>query len=281
MKEYKPHFSIKEIYPDSYVITDYGVGQGKVYMYLLAGSEKALLIDSGYGLLNLKDIVGSITDKPVICVCTHGHLDHALGASQFEEAYLHSGDFEVYERHTSYELITDAGLKGILMKPPKAMRNNPSYIKQIEKMAQKHYSGLKALDEIKKIDLGGRTASLHHVPGHTPGSIAIIDETYNTIFDADASAPGAFLFLPESSPLLEYGKMLRDYLSFMEMRGIENRYVGHSSKAVNIKHLKRLIRCVEIAIAKPNKGIKINSVLGKARLVFAGGSLIFCGRQGY
>jgi len=277
MKEYKPEYTISEIYTDTYAITDNGFSQGKVYMYLLVGNEKALLVDSGYGLLDLNAVVKTITDKPVICVCTHGHLDHAPGACQFEDAYLHSKDFDVYKQHTGQELITNAGLNGLMMKPPIWMCNNPSYHKLVETMAGKTYTELQPLDDVGVFDLGGRTVSWRHVPGHTQGSIAVIDETYKTAFDADACAPGAWLFLPESSSLSEYKKELESYLAFLEKSKIERRYVGHTGKALDTKHLQKLIKCVQVAIDKPKKGIKVKTLLGNTRIVFAGGSLLFCG----
>ena len=276
MKEYKPEYTINKIYKDTYAITDNGFSQGKVYMYLLVGNEKALLVDSGYGMLDLKAVIKTITDKPVICICTHGHLDHAPGACQFDESYLHSKDFDVFKQHTDPELITKAGLKGLMMKPPIWMRNNPSYHKLVETMASKKYTAPQPLDDAESFDLGGRTVTWRHVPGHTQGSIAVIDETYKTAFDADACAPGAWLFLPESSSLTEYKKELESYLVFLENTKIERRYVGHAGKALGTESLQKLIKCVQVAIDKPKKGIKVKTILGNARIVFAAGSLLFC-----
>jgi len=276
MKEYKPQFTVTKIYDDTYAITDSGFSQGSVYMYLLVGTEKALLVDSGYGLLDLKAVVKTVTDKPVVCICTHGHLDHAPGACQFEEAYIHSNDFGVYSQHTSSELIMSTGTRGLLMKPPFWMRNNPSYNKLVETMAQKHYPPLKAIDDVNVFDFGNRTVSWRLVPGHTQGSIAVIDEKYNTAYDADACAPGAWLFLPESGSLNDYKKELERYLKFLEENKINRRYVGHTGKSLNQQSLAKLIKCVQTAIDKPKKGIKVNSILGKARIVFANGSLLFC-----
>ena len=75
-------YRIEKIYEDTYAIVDTSIGNGDVYLYLLVRNEKALLIDSGYGVLNLKKIIGTITDKEVICACTHGHIDHVFGAWQ-------------------------------------------------------------------------------------------------------------------------------------------------------------------------------------------------------
>jgi len=276
MKSDKVKYTVTKIYKDTYAIKDSGLGQGSVYMYLLVGNEKALLVDSGYGLLDLKTIIGSLTDKPVVCVCTHGHVDHALGACQFDEAYLHSKDFDVYNNHTNPEFITEMGMKGLMMRPPPFIRNNPGYINQVEKMSNKKYSPLTAIDDVESFDLGGRIVSWKHIPGHTQGSISIIDESYNTAFDADACAPGAWLFLEESSPLPDYLNELELYQGFLSERGVNSRYVGHAGKVLSEKYLLKLIKCVHVCIKKPKKGIKIKTLLGRSRIVFAGGSLIFC-----
>jgi len=278
MKKFLPQFKVKRIYTDTYSICDNGIGQGKVYMYLLEGKEKALLIDSGFGLLDLKKITASITDKEVICVCTHGHVDHALGACQFDEAYLHSKDFEVYRRHTDQQFLTDIGTKGLLMKLPKNRLQNSSYIKMIEQLANKQYGQLKALDNIEQFDLGGRIITWHLVPGHTQGSVSFIDEKYNMAFDADAAPVGAWLFLQESSPLPDCIESLKNYHAFLEKHNIRYHYVGHAGVKLKIKSIRQLIRCAEYAVAKPNKGIKVDSMLGEARIIFAKGSLLFCRR---
>ena len=276
MEKFQSKYTIKKLYNDTYAITDNGFGQVNVYMYLLVGTKKALLVDSGYGLLDLKSIIRTVTDLDVICCCTHGHVDHALGAHQFEEAYLHSNDFDVYKHHSSPDFINDMATKGLLMRPSKKMLNSPGYQYLAEKMAKKDYPTLKALDDVPCFDLGERVVTWFHAAGHTQGSVVFVDEKYGTVFDGDASAFGAWLFLPESGSLPDYQTMLKNYLAFMEERGITRRYVGHSGKPLNNKWLRRMIRCVEVADSKPKKGIKISTLFGDARIVFAGGSLLFC-----
>ena len=278
MSKYDPTFTVKKLYDDTYSISDSGLGQGPVFMYLLVGSHKALLIDSGYGLLDLPKAVATVTDKEVICICTHGHVDHALGARQFTESYLHSSDFDVYTRHTDAEFLRDVCNKGILMSPPKSMLNHPNYQRNAEQLSGAVYPPLLPLDGVEQFDLGDRVITWRPVPGHTPGSIAVIDEANHTVFDGDSAPVGAWLFLDESSPLPDYMAVLQDYLQFCEDKAITKRYAGHSGLPMSVKNLRQLIRCVQIAHANPKKGIKVKSFLGDARIVFAGGSMFFCGR---
>ena len=60
---------------------------------LLCGTERALLVDTGYGLNDLCAYVRTITDKPLTVLLTHAHHDHALGARWFSEAGLFEADF--------------------------------------------------------------------------------------------------------------------------------------------------------------------------------------------
>lgn len=69
------------------------------YMYLVAGEEKAALIDTGMGFPGLRQLVERLTDKPVIVLNTHGHLDHIGGNDEFDYIYLHPDDLTVYVEH--------------------------------------------------------------------------------------------------------------------------------------------------------------------------------------
>ena len=53
-------------------------------MYLLEGEESAILIDAGIGIPGLKEVVQTLTHKPVDVIFSHGHLDHIGGIRDFE-----------------------------------------------------------------------------------------------------------------------------------------------------------------------------------------------------
>lgn len=61
----------------------------KTVMYLINGTEKALLLDTGFGLTDLKETIRQLCGhKPLIVVNTHAHVDHNSGNNQFEEVYV-------------------------------------------------------------------------------------------------------------------------------------------------------------------------------------------------
>ena len=70
-------------------------------MYLVTGHERALLVDTGYGVGDLAAFVASLTELPLTVVLTHGHVDHAFGASQFADVRMHPADLPVLAAHRS------------------------------------------------------------------------------------------------------------------------------------------------------------------------------------
>lgn len=65
-------------------------GMGDVWMFLIVGPEKAMLIDTAYGLGDYQGLIDELTGgKEVIVVNTHDHYDHAYGNCRFDRVYCH------------------------------------------------------------------------------------------------------------------------------------------------------------------------------------------------
>ena len=67
--------------------------------YLITGEERALLIDTGYGIGDLRGYVESLSPLPLSVYITHGHVDHASGAGQFSDLHMDSADFALQQDH--------------------------------------------------------------------------------------------------------------------------------------------------------------------------------------
>ena len=74
-----------------------------VLMTLIIGNEKALLIDTGYGIYNIHEHIKSLTTLPITVVNSHGHMDHSCGNYLFDEIYIHPKDFNLCTLHNSKE----------------------------------------------------------------------------------------------------------------------------------------------------------------------------------
>lgn len=134
------------------------------YMYLLTGSERALLIDTGYGGVDLPKAVGALTDLPVLVVNTHYHGDHVGGNPYFPEIYMHSADRELYARRQ--EILKASPVCGALW--------------QDDPARPVHW-----IEDGFVFDLGGRILTVIHTPGHSPGCICLLDGARRWLFTGD------------------------------------------------------------------------------------------------
>jgi glyoxylase-like metal-dependent hydrolase (beta-lactamase superfamily II) len=192
------YYKVKEIYPWLFSIQD----PQNVFCYLALGNEKALLFDTVYGIGSLPLAVKEITDKPVYVVLGHGHLDHANGACQFEEAWLHEADFELCRLHTSEEYRRTA--LNQLKESAAALPGDfdpDVYLKA-------GTGNLKKLDAGRVFDLGGLHIEVVGMGGHTAGSIGILAQEHKVLLTSDSATPQVWMFKIESLSVKEYIEML-------------------------------------------------------------------------
>ena len=77
-------YEIVQINRNSWRIEDSGVR-----FFLLTGTERALLIDSGRNVSNAREIAEALTELPISLLNTHADADHVAGNGQFEAFYMH------------------------------------------------------------------------------------------------------------------------------------------------------------------------------------------------
>jgi len=240
------YFEIKQKEPWLYSIKD----RMEVYCWLLLGEDSALLLDAGYGVGDLPAAVKSITGKPLTVVLSHGHADHALGANQFEHVLLHHGDFEIYSEHSG------AKWRG---KAVEAITKNKAKIGPcIDGFDSDAYMTTEArepkrLEENAVFDLGGLTAAVIPMGGHTPGSIGLFIPEHKTLMTGDAANRATFLFLTESLRMPEYLQMLRKVTAL----DFSIHYTGHQETAYPSKWFDKYIKVAENALAGKGRPMKI------------------------
>lgn len=159
----------------TWCINEYGMDS----MFLLEGSAKALLIDTGTGTFDIKALCEQLTDKPLMVACTHGHVDHVGGIGFFDTVYMHEADFEA--AHT----LTPEQRKDYV-KVMKEMSQDLFSVTEEDVVAFDRLPELRALEEGDVIDLGDRQVAVYETPGHTPGGISFLDVRERILFNGDA-----------------------------------------------------------------------------------------------
>ncbi len=131
-----------------------------VRSYLVEGTEKALLVDTGFGGCNIKEMAESLTKKPIILVNTHVDGDHIGGNGLFEKAYLHPLEIECYEGDRKKTELIPIG---------------DGYI----------------------FDLGGKKIEVLETPGHTSGSIMLLERSLGMLISGDSLGQAAIFMFGE------------------------------------------------------------------------------------
>lgn len=161
-------------------------------MFLLEGGEKAMLIDTGMGVGDLRGAVEMVTDKPLVVVHTHGHIDHTGNARQFDEIWLHPADRDMpipesLERRRSDAVHIAQRQKGSIGAPYNMFNLYPYDIDvDLRDPSDRPMPVVHDLYDGQRFDLGGRVVTVYECPGHTPGEVVFLDETRRMLFAGDA-----------------------------------------------------------------------------------------------
>ncbi len=149
------------------------IENGMVRFFLLKGTEKALLIDTGMTVRHAREMASALTGLPVMLLNTHADGDHTGGNDGFESFMMHPADGDQYRK---------SGKGGRLV----------------------------PVQDGDVIDLGNRKLKIIHLPGHTPGSVAILDISRRVLISGDPIQEHGHIFM--------FGEHrdMRNYISSLE-----------------------------------------------------------------
>lgn len=146
----------------------WSIEEGGVRSFLVEGEHRAMLVDTGFGSGDLGTVVQQLTDKPVFVVNTHSDGDHVLANGQFDVIYMHPSEIARY-----------------LAAFPEA-------------------SAPTAIWEGDIIDLGTYKFEVILTPGHTPGSICLLERARRLLLSGDFLQQRAVFLFGEGRCLTVY-----------------------------------------------------------------------------
>ncbi|CAN5783852.1 MBL fold metallo-hydrolase [soil metagenome] len=190
-----------------------------VLSYLVCGSRRALLIDTGMGVGNIADVVDRLTDLPVIVVNSHSHWDHIGGNMQFESVQIHHAEIagmnaDILTRAVRRAMTTDH-LRGPL---PGGVR--------VEHLNLDPGRVGSTLTGGERFDLGDREIEVLYCPGHSPGLLAFIDAANGVLFSTDVVYPGDLYAQFDGCDLVAYQTTLDNLVSLSA--GIRTVHPSHN-----------------------------------------------------
>ena len=194
-------------------------GYGRTLCYLVEGCERALLLDTGFGNDDLRAYVETLTCLPLTVVNSHVHPDHSGGNAQFPVVLV--GAHEVPDASPVYfpaEAFPEPQCEAVLSAPGYAFA---------------------PLTDGESIELGDRALTVVEIPGHTAGSIALLDSETRLLLAGDALLKRVLLF--GDVPMQTY----REALLRVDTMDIADVLGAHWPEPLGRAHIGRMLRLLE------------------------------------
>jgi glyoxylase-like metal-dependent hydrolase (beta-lactamase superfamily II) len=196
-------FALGRLEPRTWLVGE----PGHVNCFLAEGDELAVLVDTGLGIADIRSAAESLTAKPVLAVNTHSHSDHRGGNWRFADVAAHplaagaltapvppenlTGYLAVArEQWAAYQRFR-ADDERFFHLFTAATRPRP-LPEDASRWTVPAGPAPKPLADGQRIDLGGRSLTVLHTPGHSPDSLCLLDEHAGLLFAGDTLITGDF-----------------------------------------------------------------------------------------
>lgn len=188
-----PWFTIEKIDEETFVISEHKHWE-ETHCYLLLGKIFAVLIDTGLGVSNIRNIVDSLTELPVRVLNTHVHWDHIGGHRYFDHIAVHEAEKDWLAVH--FPIPLEVVKQNLTRQPcdfPADFRIDGYQI----------YQGIptQLLHDGDILELGDRQLAVVHTPGHSPGHCCFYEPLRKCLYAGDLIYSGCLdAFYPTTDP---------------------------------------------------------------------------------
>lgn len=188
-------FTMEKIDQDTFVVSEYEHWE-ETHCYLLRGEKRALLIDTGLGVADIAAVIRRLTTLPILTVVSHVHWDHIGGLGCFRNIAVHHAEREWLE--AGFPLPLSVVKHNLTCRP---CRFPDGF--DIDKY--EIFQGVpdRVLRDGDCLELGGRSVTVLHTPGHSPGHCCFYERERGYLFSGDLIYSGCLdAFYPSTDPLL-------------------------------------------------------------------------------
>jgi glyoxylase-like metal-dependent hydrolase (beta-lactamase superfamily II) len=190
-------FRVYAVAPGVFAISEPRQYEG-VTSFLITGSERAVLFDTGLGVGRIGDLVRRLTALPVTVLNSHTHFDHVGGNREFAD--VRNLD-EPYSLAAARGEVTDflRAYAGETLKEDRVCGELPVGVASRE-YSMPTWEVTARVRDGERLELGERTVEILRTPGHTPDSISLLDAENGLLFTGDTYYSGEiYLWAPETS----------------------------------------------------------------------------------
>ena len=156
-------------------------------IWLVEGRDTRLLVDSGMGVVSLREQVPAVTGKPCVAVASHTHFDHIGGHHEFAERWVHRAEAGLLAAPTRAGTLAEPCVTDEIFPrlPPEPYRSTEYRIESAP--------ATRVLEGGDRIDLGDRSFEVLHAPGHSPGGIMLFEAATGVLFSGDTVYDGPLI----------------------------------------------------------------------------------------
>lgn len=188
----KDWFQVEMLDDTTYVISEHKHYE-KTNCYLLLGKQRALLIDSGLGVADIRKITDQLTALPVTVIATHVHWDHIGSHGSYTDVLVHEREYSWLNGKFPLPLGV---VKQQLMKEPCSF---PGDFHLNAYTVWQGHAGIVGDGDI--MNLGGRHIRVLHTPGHSPGHMCFFDLEREWLYCGDLIYKGVlYCDYPSTDP---------------------------------------------------------------------------------
>lgn len=202
LQSVSPWFTVYAINEDTFALYEPNHDE-EVISYLVLGTRQAILIDTGMGIGNIKAEIEALTGLSPVIVNTHGHFDHTGDNHRFADVWAFDNDNEIARIEHGHSHSACANYMA-----PHAYMNLPNGF-DVSQYHIRPSQVTRRLQHLELLDLGGRVLQVHHTPGHSPGSICLLDKRDGLLFTGDTVYPGTLVAHLEGANFAAYVKSLQ------------------------------------------------------------------------
>ncbi|MCY1417160.1 Hydroxyacylglutathione hydrolase [compost metagenome] len=172
-------------------------------LWHIQGRDRDVLVDSGSGLVSLREQLPWLTERPLLAVASHCHFDHIAGHHEFGERLVHPNEADIIKAPDGENDLSRAFVGDDMFEA------HPDCPLCYAEYRVKAAPATRLIDEGDVLDLGDRVLQVLHTPGHSPGGISLWEQATGTLFSGDIIYDG---------PLIEdaYHSNLHDYAASLE-----------------------------------------------------------------
>jgi glyoxylase-like metal-dependent hydrolase (beta-lactamase superfamily II) len=155
------------------------------------GRDHDLLIDSGLGVVSLRDTVAELSDRPVLALASHTHFDHIGCHHEFEHRLCHPAEAGILTAPTGDNTVWNEYRATMLDEYPLSALPHAGF--DLANYRVEPAPPTRLIEEGDELDLGDRLFRVFHMPGHSPGSVCLFEPASRTLFAGDVLYDGELL----------------------------------------------------------------------------------------